>query len=349
MASSNRLTELQRKEIGQLVHADPNVSRLARQYRVTRDTIRKWLQEGRKEMPDYVDKPRTGRPKLVNQRMKNAMRRLAGKRMPSRQIMQRMAQTYGFRVSQMTVRRVLKTGRQPMHYARIRRGRELRDVNVGKRLEFCTTHAGDDFSKWVFIDAKDVYCYYDAGGRAAWKWQRVGEHSDPLLSNPWVFRVYGAVALGHKSNLIFVLPSPPEGSRLHKSRETYTSLEYIRMMSSLKVSFQHWYPRGGYQIIQDKAKQHTSKASVKALAEMHLPILNDFPPQSWDINIIENCWGMLEGKLLGKAARNTKAWRHEIISAWDKVQQDSIDKLVFGMGERLKAIIAADGKWVKHH
>lgn len=349
MAPLKRLTEEQRREIGELANDNPNISQLGRKYGVSRGTIYKWLQEGREEEPKYTDKQRIGRPRSTDQRLKAAVRRLARRRLTCRQVQSRIAQRHGLRLSQTTVCRVLKGGRQPMQYSRIKRGRELKEKNRLSRLEFCKGHLKHCKNNWVFIDAKDIYCYFEASGRAAFAWQRLDEHPSPQLCNPWVFRVYAAVALGHKSDLVFAPPSPPAGTKLHKSKVPFNSSEYIKVMARLKESFVKWYPRGRYHIIQDRAKQHTSNASVAALTALSLPIIKDYPAQSWDLNIIENVWGILEGKLLGTVSRNTSEWRAAIEEAWQQVQQDSIDKLVKGMNERLQSIIHAEGKWVKHH
>lgn len=53
----------------------------------------------------------------------------------------------------------------------------------------------------------------------------------------------------------------------------------------------------------DGAKQHTSDATSAAIEVMGLHILEGFPPQSWDLNIIENVWGVLDTKLKGFSSR----------------------------------------------
>jgi hypothetical protein len=164
-----------------------------------------------------------------------------------------------------------------------------------------------------------------------------------------VCRFYAAVGADFKSQLYFVPPSPPEDSALHKAKETYKSEHYIGVMQQLKVALDHRYPDGSYRIIRDRAKQHTSKASTGAMASMGMPIMLDYPAQSWDMNIIENVWGVLDGKLHKAAARSTGAWYRRIRAAWAKISQATINSLVEGMHDRLSSVIEAEGQWVSHH
>jgi hypothetical protein len=82
---------------------------------------------------------------------------------------------------------------------------------------------------------------------------------------------------------------------------------------------------------------------------MGLPMLSDFPAQSWDLNIIENVWGVMRLKLEGVRAKTSSTWRAAIINAWEHVDQSTINQLVDGVPARMQAIIDAEGQWVPHH
>jgi hypothetical protein len=148
---------------------------------------------------------------------------------------------------------------------------------------------------------------------------------------------------------VFVPPSPEEGSSEHKSKERFNSKHYISMMGQLGPEVKDWFDNGNFVIIQDNAKQHCSQASKRAVAGMGLPMLSDFPPQAWDLNSIEDVWGVLAGKLRGVKAKTSSTWRAEIIRAWEQVEQSTINKLVDGVPARMQEIIDAEGHWVPHH
>ena len=348
--TADRLTHEQRKGIGDLAKKSPNVSALARFYHVDRGNIRRWLEEGLKTTQNWVDAPRSGRPSKLSKVQTHALRRHAKHRNTAEQIANRMWRRHEFQISPRTIRRVLGRGRKPLFWLPINYMSKLNPQTIPLRQQFAEAHVDDDFSSTVFLDAKDFFLYYEADGRATFCWQLLDDPTPPgAPSNPYVFRLYGAVGKDFKSPLFFVPPSPPEGSALHKSKETYKSEHYIRMMQQLKVVLDKRYPLGGYRIIRDRAKQHTSKASTSAMASMGMPIMLDYPAQSWDMNIIENVWGVLDGNLHGATARSTGGWYSHIRAAWAKIHQGTINTLVDGMHNRLSAVMEAEGQWIFHH
>lgn len=146
-----------------------------------------------------------------------------------------------------------------MHWAPINRGAVLRRANIPKRIAFCEAHLCDNVRSWVFTDAKELHVGYDPLGMATHCWQPIGSPpSAGPIANPFTFHFYAAVAHGHKSSLVFVPPSPAEGSSEHKSSERFNSAHYISMMGQLGPTIEGWHPAGNFQIIQDCAKQHTS-------------------------------------------------------------------------------------------
>jgi hypothetical protein len=67
------------------------------------------------------------------------------------------------------------------------------------------------------------------------------------------------------------------------------------------------------------------------------------------MNIIENCWGLLDQQLTRAKANNNQTWYDKIRAAWRKVGQDSINKLVAGMKKRFQLIVENEGEWCPHH
>lgn len=168
------------------------------------------------------------------------------------------------------------------------------------------------------------------------------------VGNPWKFAFYAAVAHGHKSKLYFVPPSPEKGSKARRSKETLTSAHFKKTITELKKEITAWYPRGkGYFVLMDRATPHTSFQSQAHLAALKLPLKKDFPPQSWDINVIENVWGAFWQRFQGKHASSTAGWRQKIREAWDEVEQSTINKLVAQVPGRMQEIIDADGAWIR--
>ena len=281
------LTLEQRQEIGSIASANRqlglkgiNISHVAKRFHATTKAVKKWLMEGLKQNPNYADKPRPGRPPKLQQLHKNNMQRPAVHRNTSREIKERLERVHGIIVSLNTVSRVLGSGRNPLNWLRMRRGKVLNPTNIQMRLEFCMQHLGDDFKKWVFLDQFDNNHSFEKDGSATHSSQAANSSPTPAPGKPWSFRMYAAVGHNFKSPLIFTAPSPPEGTNMHKSKETFTAQGYIQMMEQLKPYLDARYPDSDYVIIQDHAPQHTAKAANEAMVEMGLPILADYTAQS---------------------------------------------------------------------
>ena len=158
------------------------------------------------------------------------------------------------------------------------------------------------------------------------------------------------MALGHKSRLYFVPPTAPEGSAARKSRESFTSSSFIAMITALKTEVDTWFPAGQqYFLLMDHASQHRSKASRKAMVELHAPVKEDFPARSWDLNVIENVWGVLDDCMLHKSATSNQGWRAALEEAWGCIQLGTINKLVQSVPNRMKAVMRGNGQWLSEH
>jgi hypothetical protein len=201
----------------------------------------------------------------------------------------------------------------------------------------------------VFLDSKFLYVYETNQGYLHFCWQDEGKPPRRRYrSNPIVLHFYAAVAFGHKSKLYFTAPTLPWGCKDPKRKQTFKSSHFIKVMRRLIAEVSSWYPEGHrWVLIMDHAKQHTSKQTKAALEEMEVPIKEGFPAQCWDINIIENVWGLMDGKLLGRRARCVDGWRVCCKEAFGAVKQDSIDKLVNAVKPRLQAILDKGGEWLK--
>lgn len=194
----------------------------------------------------------------------------------------------------------------------------------------------------------------DGTGSLQFGWQDPNDRPLwPRNSNPFVLHVYGIIGKGRRSKLIFVPPTPPLGSKLKKSKETYTAKHFIGILPDIKAQFDAWKLDGGrYRLILDNAKQHTAKAAKAALQQSEIKLMDDFPAQSWDINVIENVWGVMESKLRaqkGPYPRTPDGWRTRLERVWADVSIDTINKLVGCVKERMAAIVEKEGAWLSKH
>jgi hypothetical protein len=100
----------------------------------------------------------------------------------------------------------------------------------------------------------------------------------------------------------------------------------------------------GYRYADDNASSHTSGPVTKWKAENGV-ISFKLPARSPDINIIENVWGVLQGKLYDrvdeiKDANDTWRLAQQI---WYNLSQDFLGKLYGSLPGRLEKLYKARG------
>jgi DDE superfamily endonuclease len=342
------LTEQQRREIGALALSAPCILQLARKYKCRPGTINRWLAEGRKMQPNYGVAPGRGRKPVLSPAERTAARRMAANNKTARAITLHLNRKREHPVSETTVLRAIRSARCGFVWRAVTARRRLSDANKAARVQFSRSNQQADVSNWVFLDAKYLYCYNKDGNRRRFCWQRLDKKPKSARTGAaTVFLFYGAVALGHKSELYFVHPTPEPGSKKKKSGKQFTSSDYIAMLRGLKREIDQWFPDGGYLLIRDHAPQHMSADSEAAVAEMGLHVHDAFPAQSWDLNIIENVWGVLDNNMQDSRARTNDGWRRGIKHAWKCIKQSTIDALVGSVNRRMGEVIEMEGAWLE--
>lgn len=349
MTSSNRLTIDQRQEIGALARKSYSLANLARRYKCTPPVIRRWLEEGLKHRPNYSDKAGRGAKRGWTSAQASVIKRWAKAGGSTRKIARRPPHRGHVEVSKSTAHRILTSGCHPLAWRVVRRSVKLRGYNILKRIAFCESKQNSHTSHWVFVDGKDLYLYKSREGYFKRKWQDINSEPEDVDPNPWVFRFYAAIALGHKTpEVYFMPPSPPQGSFAHKSAQSYKSEHFHGFIDWLKGHMEVWYPQGERQplLVLDHARQHTSKTSVAHMTKEGVHVVDGYPPQSWDINVIENIWAAVDNNLLGAKPSTSDGWKRAIQKAWDKVPQSLVDKRVRSVKKRLKRILEKKGEWL---
>jgi transposase len=343
------LTPRQRQRIG--THHDfvGIIESLAKDYHVSRATIRRWRAEGRKAHPVWTDQPGRGRKPVLSSAEKQSAKRKALKRRSVAQITSSLNAKRTKKVSSSTVKRSLKAGRDPLCYQPVTHGRHLSDTNKKKRAKWAKQQLNAHTATWVYLDSKYLYIYEDARGYIHWCWQNTKKKvTFKVKSNPTVMHFYAAIGKGFKSKLHFVPPTPPLGSKQRRAKVNFASKHFIPVIKKIhKEVHSSGKPGSRFRYIMDHARQHTSKASKAAMRKAGVQLVEGFPSQSWDINVIENAWGVMDTLLQGSRASTPSGWRRAALVAWRGVQQSTIDKLVGSVKQRVHDVAAKEGEWLK--
>lgn len=96
---------------------------------------------------------------------------------------------------------------------------------------------------------------------------------------------------------------------------------------------------------QDNAPCHKSRMVMQFLIGSGVEIL-DWPPQSPDLNVIENVWSYIKAKRSVSLTRTREETISEVKGLWEEVPPEMFSKLVDSVPKRLRNLIDSKGGYI---
>ena len=101
--------------------------------------------------------------------------------------------------------------------------------------------------------------------------------------------------------------------------------------------------------MQDGASAHTAVSTkLMLLRELRTQWIRDWPPNSADLNPIENVWALLKGALRGRTYETIDELIEAAKKAWSEIPQRHIQRCVGSMHCRLRACVRARGWHIRY-
>ena len=102
-------------------------------------------------------------------------------------------------------------------------------------------------------------------------------------------------------------------------------------------------------IFQDNAPCHVSRRTNQWKTEIDIPTL-EWPPQSPDLNIIENVWIVIKTKVQRRIddIRNAEDLKTVVAKIWTSLQLHYIRSLYDSLPMRLRVVLRARGNITKY-
>ncbi len=221
----------------------------------------------------------------------------------------------------------------------------LSQKNIKERLSFAKSHVDwtvEDWKTVIFSDESKIN-RFNSDGRT-WTWYRDGESLQPRSVSQTTKHGGGRIMLwGCITALGVGYLCEIEGNmdqHLYKEilDNELSKTFYYYELDREKCIFQH-----------DNDPKHTAKSVKEYLSDQEYRVMV-WPPQSPDLNPIENCWSYLKQQL-NKYDRPPNGMRELFERTeveWEKISIDYLDKLFSSMPARMKAVIKAKGRWTKY-
>jgi len=237
-----------------------------------------------------------------------------------------------FKCSQSTVRRYLKLSRI---VSRVRKRIPLPgDGDPDRRRAFCIQENSRILNEnpyYLFSDEK-IFDTNDKGTRRMWV--EKGSSTTPRYFRKWSARVmvWGAVGFNFRK-LVFFKPGEMVTAEIYQQK----CLPHV-VAQSKKVEKMIF--------IQDGARPHTAKASMKYLFDNEISA-PPWPPRSPDLNVIENLWALVEKRIAPDRGSDHKTLQNVVQKAWDDIPTSTINGLVLGFHERLLKCLELRGEFTQ--
>jgi transposase len=95
--------------------------------------------------------------------------------------------------------------------------------------------------------------------------------------------------------------------------------------------------------IQDNAPPHRAARTQAALRRRNVEQLEFWPPNSYDLNPIENIWGILKTRIRTRNPQNLNELWAFALEEWEAIPQATINECIDSMPERILAVLRARG------
>ncbi|KAH6926335.1 hypothetical protein HPB50_017323 [Hyalomma asiaticum] len=217
----------------------------------------------------------------------------------------------------------------------------IRKTNQTKQLEFARDHEIWTTSDWenvVFTDESSCTTRWDQR-------QRVWRPENSRYRPEYLQRV---AASGLSAVCVWGLVTKEGLGPLVRIEDRYTSEGYCAILDDVMVPYLLNGPfrEGDYVLQQDNSPVHTSRRVTRFFEDRGINTLS-WPPQSPDLNIIENVWGLLKTALARWSLHGLSAddlWG-AIKEEWERLRSDSslTAALYNSLPSRMAAVVAANG------
>lgn len=255
------------------------------------------------------------------------------------------------------LRRGRKANQTDLHYSTRKPRKDLSQENKKTRLDFALANQGRDWSHVLFTDRKRFSLKNPGAVVHRGRWLRKGQKCVAhTVNHAATYNVYCGMCIFGTAKPILVAGTTGHHN-IYKTKhgtigKNITVDEYNhKVLPSLlsdaaNLFFKHGVRHWIFQ--QDNDNAHEEAEDV--IRERRLPalLLSNWPPNSPDLNPIENLWSWVDEKVQALGCKDFKVYMEKVNEVLDSIPEKVLRSLVSSMTHRMEEVIALEGDRTSH-
>jgi hypothetical protein len=295
---------------------------------------RNWMTRTLAPAPLHAPKPK-GRPRITSARLDRRIQGLVEKdrRISVRQIREKLGEIADEHSRETTRRRVIEAG----YAARVPRPLpHVSEVNKAKRMAFATLHLLKDPEYWdrvLWTDESMIRMSHRYGKMHVWR--RPGEEYSYECAKPTSKSFSAGI-------MVWSCISTRGVGVLVAMEGTINAAKYLEVIRDHVTNEGIKLCGPDFIMQQDNAAIHKARIITAEFARMNRDVM-EWPPQSPDLNPIENAWTNLKEAVAKTRPQSIRHLKEVIHECWNAIEPDYCRTLVRSMPKRVQNVFESNG------
>jgi transposase-like protein len=254
-----------------------------------------------------------------------------------------------------------KAAGTPIRVVRGKPAKRLSNATKAKRVAFCKVNRSRQWSSVLFSDRKKFQFYYPGVSVQAQQWVKKGQAAEAsAVNHAQTANVYCGISKFGVTDCHIVA-----GTSKHKSTffnkhdqpsKNITSQEYRNVLNTTLLpggtKIFTTQGVGSWVLQQDNDPAHKVAAAVVEQWNTHhscsVTILPKWPPNSPDLNLIENFWAYAQAKVDAQGCKTFEEFKQAVLFEMKHIPKHMLTKLYKSMPKRVAQVIALAGDKTKY-
>ena len=345
-----------------------DLRKTAKVVRVTKKVASNWVERYRATR-DVKEKPKSGRPQALSaEAKKRAYELLLGGQHSGAAGVAKQLYDEGLtpRVAHRTtvVRGATSYGKEAGNPIRCVRGKPIKKLTHAtklKRLAFARANTNTRWCRVLFTDMKKFCFYYPGAKVRAVEWVLKGSQRQAAeVNHPLTFNLYCGISK-------YGVTAHHQVSGTSKSKSTYknkkgepakniTSSEYLDVVANtfLPHGTRMFTTQGMSTWVLQQDNDPTHRVAAEGIKKWNekkgcsVLLMPNWPPNSPDLNPIENLWGIVTAKVNALGCKTFEEFKEEVVRELRSTPPEVLNNLIKSMTKRIKEVIKAEGDRINY-